>query len=616
MSFRARLLSLVIGSLIALSLLSGVLFLKSQDAQKNALITGFNTNVGTLSEAISAQFFERYGDVQAFAVNEVFFGSNVDLMKTTLNDYARLYGIYDVILYVGADGKYKASNTLSAKGEAIKYQELEQKDFSGEPWFQAALDGKFTEDSKKGFAGTYIEDAQIDTLCSAVYGSPCYGNSFSAPVKDRSGKVIGVITNRANFRWVEYELEGLFQKLKAQNLQDSSLALLNKDGTILIELDPQMGNKETIERNFDKLLKVNLVNLGVQSAIALSKGESGTLRTLHVRKKTMGIMAYAPIESSKFTSSLGWKIQFFVPEDALFAQIQSSTRFFFVVLGTLWLVISGGALIMLNRISKQFEKISSEVELSSKEVLSASHQLTSASNSLAESSSQAAASIQETAASMEELQSMVRQSSDAAANGSTKSNESLTAAQRGEKDLMQLVSSIEDLTVSSKKIEEISSVIDDIAFQTNLLALNAAVEAARAGEQGKGFAVVADAVRSLAQKSAQSAKEITTLVGENTAKIQDGHKLALTCKSSFSTVLSGNQTVSTLNLEIQSAGKSQSEGIVQVNQAVQSLDQMTQKNASTAEEIAASSNELTAQANNLQKLVLDFDQLVKGKTAA
>jgi methyl-accepting chemotaxis protein len=313
---------------------------------------------------------------------------------------------------------------------------------------------------------------------------------------------------------------------------------------------------------------------------------------------------------------MGWKIIFFAPEEALFAQIQSSTRFFFIVLGLLWLVISMGAWWMLDKLSRQFEKISAEVENSSKEVLSASHQLTAASNSLAESSSQAAASIEETAASMEELQSMVRQSSDAASNGSQKSNESLTAAQRGEQDLMKLVTSIEDLTNSSKKIEEISSVIDDIAFQTNLLALNAAVEAARAGEQGKGFAVVADAVRSLAQKSAQSAKEITTLVHDNTSKIHDGHKLALTCKSSFQTVLEGNKAVSTLNMEIQSSGTSQSEGIVQVNQAVQSLDQMTQKNASTAEEIAASSNELTAQANNLQKLVLDFEQLVKGKHAA
>ncbi|MGZ5279223.1 MAG: cache domain-containing protein, partial [Pseudobdellovibrionaceae bacterium] len=312
MSFRARLLSLVLGSLIALSLLSGFLFLKSQDAQKEALITGFNTNVGTLTEAISAQFFERYGDVQAFAVNEVFFGSNVDMMKATLNDYAKLYGIYDVILYVGTDGKYKASNTLSAKGEAIKYQELEQKDFSGEPWFQAALNGKFTEDSKKGFAGTFIEDAQVDPICSAAYGHACYGNSFTSPVKDRSGKIIGVITNRANFRWVEYELEGLFQKLKAQNLEHSDLILLNKDGLILSELDPTSDHKETTERNLDILLKTNLATLGSPAAIAAVKGESGSLSMVHARKKVQGIAVYAPIESAKFITSIGWKIDFFV----------------------------------------------------------------------------------------------------------------------------------------------------------------------------------------------------------------------------------------------------------------------------------------------------------------
>ena len=214
---------------------------------------------------------------------------------------------------------------------------------------------------------------------------------------------------------------------------------------------------------------------------------------------------------------------------------------------------------------------------------------------------------------MEELQSMVEQSTIAAGNATSKSNESLHAAQGGEKDLIRLVSAIEELSKSSSTIENITSVIDDIAFQTNLLALNAAVEAARAGDQGKGFAVVAEAVRTLAQKSAQSAKEITTLIKGNVAQINEGHKLALTCSKSFQTVVDGSGKVLALNQEIQSANKAQGDGIIQINQAIQALDQMTQRNSSTAEEVAASSDELTAQAKTLGQLVTDFEILMKGQ---
>jgi hypothetical protein len=613
MSFRTKLLSLVLSIFTLLAFFSAVLFLKAQESQKKGLQDIFASNVSSLSDSVAAQFYERYGDVQAFALNHVFQGHDKEAMRRALNDYAKLYGIYDVIVFVSPDGKYLASNTLSPEGKPIDVAALEQKNFASEVWLQAVIKGQFTEDKEKGFTDTYFEDVQIDPLCSAAYGKQCYGTGFSTAVKNSAGEVIGVMTNRANFKWVEFEIENLFQKLKTQGLAKSDMILLNKQGTLIAELDPETSGKEKIERDLNKLLKINLVEKGAPPAIALSKGESGSMIAMHARKKVLSVAGFVPVRSSKFISGIGWQVLFWVPESDLFGAIKSENHFFFAVLGVLFLLGAFGAWMTLSKFAKTFEGIASQIDQSSKEVLGASHQLTAASNSLAESSSEAAASIEQTAASMEELQSMVQQSLTAAGDAAQRSDESLRAAHQGEQDLLGLVTSIEDLSKSSRQIEEITTVIDDIAFQTNLLALNAAVEAARAGDQGKGFAVVADAVRSLAQKSAQSAKEITDLIQDNVAKITRGHELALTCKESFQTVLKGNENVSVLNKEIQTSSQAQNEGIVQVNQAVQALDQMTQKNSATSEEIAASSNELTSQANSLESLVATFEEIISGR---
>lgn len=614
MSFRAKLLILVIGSLTLLMISASILFLNSQESQKESLSTAFLTNVPALSDAISAQFFERYGDVQAFALNKVFHGQDAELMKSTLNDYVKLYSIYDVILFVSMSGEYIASNTVGYDGKTIKYQNLEKKNYANEMWFKDVAAGKFTEDAAKGFSGTYFEDAQIDEVCSVAYDNPCFGTSFTSLVKDSNGKNIGIITNRANFKWVEAEFNLLYKNLTTRGLDKTNMILINKDYRIIAELDRETSGQSNLIRDFNTLLKVNLLERSAMPAVEMSKGRDGSKIALHARKKVSSLAGYRTINSTKFLNSIGWKIIFWTPVSDLFASINKELRFFYLVLGCLFLFSLGVTFYLVKILALKFDVIATSIESASREVLGAGQQLTTASNTLAESSSEAASAIQETAASMEELQSMVQQSTSAAGNATSKSNDSLIAAEAGEKDLVRLVTAIEELAKSSQQIENITTVIDDIAFQTNLLALNAAVEAARAGDHGKGFAVVAEAVRTLAQKSAQSAKEISGLIKGNVTQITAGHQLAVTCKKSFHTVVEGSGKVLALNQEIQSANKAQGDGILQVNQAVQALDQMTQRNSSTAEEVAASSNELTAQAQVLAQLVLDFEVLMKGQS--
>lgn len=265
-----------------------------------------------------------------------------------------------------------------------------------------------------------------------------------------------------------------------------------------------------------------------------------------------------------------------------------------------------------NSISNRLNQFSNEIKGSSEKTSTASHELTSASSTLSEGATESAASLEETVSSLEELSSMVKLNSDHAKEANSLSQRSLVSAESGEKEITHLIVAMSDMSKSSKKIEEIINVIDDIAFQTNLLALNAAVEAARAGEQGKGFAVVADAVRNLASRSAAAAKDINTLIQENVEKTEDGAKIADKSGIALKEILTSVKKVADLNSEISAASQEQANGIEQISKAMNHLDTAIQSNASSSQEVATSAEEMMAQAETLSELVTDLRRFVGG----
>jgi methyl-accepting chemotaxis protein len=218
---------------------------------------------------------------------------------------------------------------------------------------------------------------------------------------------------------------------------------------------------------------------------------------------------------------------------------------------------------------------------------------------LSQRTEQQAASLEETAASMEQLIATVHNTADTAKSAAELARDASTAADRGGQVVSRVVHTMDVISQSSRKITDIIGVIDGIAFQTNILALNAAVEAARAGEQGRGFAVVAGEVRSLAQRSAEAAREIKTLIGASMENVENGSTLVADAGTTMTDIVAQVQKVSRLIEEISQATVEQTRGIAQVNEAVTQLDQMTQQNAALVEESAAASGSLSQQAGRL-----------------
>ncbi|WP_447577114.1 methyl-accepting chemotaxis protein [Achromobacter kerstersii] len=253
----------------------------------------------------------------------------------------------------------------------------------------------------------------------------------------------------------------------------------------------------------------------------------------------------------------------------------------------------------LKRMQDSLTRTVAEVRRSVNEINTGAAEISSGNTNLSSRTEEQAASLEETAASMEELATAVKQNTEHAHQANALAAESRGVAMRGGDAVHQVVETMARISDSSRRIAEIVSVIDGIAFQTNILALNAAVEAARAGEQGKGFAVVAGEVRSLAQRSAQAAREVKDLIEQSTSNVDSGAEQVRQAGETMQEIVSSVQRVTQIMAEITEASTEQSIGIDQINRAVTQMDDVTQQNAALVEEAAAAASSLEDQAKRL-----------------
>ncbi|MDT8989350.1 methyl-accepting chemotaxis protein [Curvibacter sp. APW13] len=266
----------------------------------------------------------------------------------------------------------------------------------------------------------------------------------------------------------------------------------------------------------------------------------------------------------------------------------------------------GQMLAALAKMQGNLSKLVTDVRHGSESVATASTEIAQGNNDLSIRTEQQASALQTTASSMAELNSTVRQNADSARQANQLAMTASTVAVRGGDVVGQVVETMKDINDSSRKIGDIISVIDGIAFQTNILALNAAVEAARAGEQGRGFAVVASEVRALAGRSAEAAKEIKALITASVEKVEHGTTLVDQAGETMTEVVASIRRVTDIMGEISAASEEQSARVAQVGEAAQQMDHTTQQNAALVEEMAAAASSLKSQAQDLVQIVAAF----------
>ncbi|WP_343625672.1 methyl-accepting chemotaxis protein [Roseateles puraquae] len=266
----------------------------------------------------------------------------------------------------------------------------------------------------------------------------------------------------------------------------------------------------------------------------------------------------------------------------------------------------GRLLNALSGMQSSLQKLIAEVRGAADSIGTASAEIATGNLDLSQRTEQTASNLQNAASSMSELTGTVKQTADAAMTANQLASSAASVAQRGGEAVSQVVATMDEISQSSRKINDIIGVIDGIAFQTNILALNAAVEAARAGEQGRGFAVVAAEVRSLAQRSAGAAKEIKTLISASVERVDSGTQQVQAAGSTMTEIVASVQRVTDIIGEISAAAREQSEGIAVVNGSVVQLDQMTQQNAALVEESAAAAESLREQSARMTEAISVF----------
>lgn len=657
--FRFGLAGKMIGLLLAFAMvpLAVISFsiLNSFDDIKTQAGERFTVSAQNIADKVDRNLFERYGDVQAFALNDAvqdrdswYLAGEGNGIVQAMNNYVKTYGIYFLTIMVDLDGKVVAVNSVDAGGATVSTSSLYSKNFSNSAWFRALAAGNyttrmpFTASGNDKSTGSYIEDLHVDSdVKTAHVGNDGLTLGFSAPVYNVSGVVIGYWSNRTDFSLVEEIFQDEYRLLKQGGFPSAELTLLDKDGRIIVDYDPSSRKTESVVRDLDNvIMKFNLAANGVLVAERAVQGQTGHEYALHARKQLVQAGGYTHLKGALGYPGMNWGVLVRVPEEEAAPWLSSiENNIVMIIFVCIALVVLVGLLVgrsvvatileivnVTEKASKgdlsvrlevdskdEFGQLASafnamlerllgvitEVRVGSNAILGASNEIARGNMDLSQRSEEQATSLEETASSMEEMTTTVKQNSDSADEANKLAVSARDQAQNGGEVVEQAVAAMGEINESSKKIADIIGVIDEIAFQTNLLALNAAVEAARAGDQGRGFAVVAGEVRTLAQRSADAAKEIKGLITESVAKAEQGSDLVNRSGETLGEIIGSVKGVAELVSEIAGASKQQSSGIEQVNGAVMQMNDMTQENSALVEEASAASKSMEDQAHVL-----------------
>ena len=639
LSLRARLMSVI--SAMSLLAVGQFLFMayQSTKAMHHGKENLIEASAESMLDKIDRNLFERYGDVQAFALSEPAHSGVPARITAFMNDMMGAYApFYDAMIVTDAKGKVIAANSLNKAGKPANAALLLGRDMSGEAWFKAAID------LKAGAA--VVEDPHFDQGIADFTAGPGRVMNFTAPIRDVSGKLTGVWSNRLSWAdVVEAIVKEEATKLTSGNIVKVFPYIVDQTGVYLLH---PLGSDFELKRQREDLAATKA---GAPLVTSISHRASD-LPDFHDEV----IEAVAPSKGYSTYPTRGWRLVLQVPRSDVQTRANNWMILAALILSALG---STAAYLLIRSVVQVTSDVNTRLDREAGAMAESAQGIASMSQSLAQSSVEQAAALQETAAAIEELNAMVKRNAGNAARSATVSRSSQDAALRGKSAVSEMMTAMDDIhqsnrTISEqitasnreigdivKVISEIGSktrIINDIVFQTKLLSFNASVEAARAGEHGKGFAVVAEEVGNLAQVSGNAAKEISTmladsiqrvesivrdtgskverLVSDGQGKVRSGTDMAKQCGSILEDVVRNVEEVNVMISEIASASQEQAQGLAEITNAMNQLDQLTHENSATSQQTAESADTITKQAQSLFGAVATLKAVVDGAAKA
>ncbi len=550
-------------------------------------------------DKIERNLFERYGDVQAFGLNAVIqdpenwyqVGSNNNDIAKVANQYAQLYGLYLISLLVDLDGNVIAVNDQGPDGQTIDTDKVYNMNFKEEPWFRACMEGHFLDSNT--LKGTYVEDVHRDNLIDNVYGAKQLVLGFSAPVYDSQGKIIAIWNNRADFRKVEDIVVDAYEDIKSKGNLQLEFILINHLGEVLMDYDPFKFGGAKVKSDTSIVLSKNLADEGDLWAKALRRGESGSGRVLSPVTHKPEVGGYAASHGALGYKGLGWGLITKTtqsPTDILVASAKQKI-YLTLALGILILVIVSW--IIGRSISRPIVRATEHLSKNMHLMQEASEELIYTGQGLSQGVGEQASAVQQVSESAEGIANTNNISLTNLRAAAELSNTTRQASEQGSLEMHAMVETMEKIKESSFEIGKITKTIQNIAFQTNLLALNAAVEAARAGDAGAGFAVVADAVRSLAQRSAEAAKTTVERISIALDNVQQGTEVCEKVDQHFSIICDYTGKMDASIQSVVHSLEDQAQGTDQVKAALMDIQAVGDKVTEGARKLESSSEKIS-----------------------